>query len=86
MDRNGFVWVNTEAKLNDVLGDILTKFDPTTRTGLNFGIMNYVGATSAQSNHRNVFFGIDGSQAPPKWIDCGRPGNNHMVWALTTYP
>ncbi|MHC4403235.1 MAG: LamG-like jellyroll fold domain-containing protein [Planctomycetota bacterium] len=79
------VWVHTEGRLRDVLGDVVCKYDPKTRTGLNFGIMNYVGATSAQSNHRNVFFGIDGGQHTLKWIDAGRPGNNHMIWALTVY-
>lgn len=78
-------WVHTEARLKDVLGDVVSKYDPAARTGLNFSILNYVGATSAQSNHRNVFFGIDGGQATPKWIDCGQPGNNHMIWALTVY-
>jgi hypothetical protein len=79
------VWVHTEAQLNDVVGDILSKFDPATRTGVNFGVMNYVGATSAQSNHRNVFFGMDGAQAEPQWVDCGRPGNNNMIWALSVF-
>ena len=79
------VWIETASQLDDVLGDVLSKFDPATRTGLNFSLMNYVGATSAQSNHRNVFFGIDGGQSPPKWVDCGRPGNNHMIWALTVH-
>ena len=79
------VWVHTEAVLTDVLGDVVAKFDAATRTGLNFSIMNYVGATSAQSNYRNLFFGVDGGQSPPKWLDCGRPGDSHMIWALTVY-
>lgn len=79
------LWVHTESHLTDVIGDILSKFDPATRKGVNFSVMNYVGATSAQSNHRHVFFGIDGGQLQPKWTDCGRPGNNKMVWALTVY-
>ena len=79
------VWVHTEAQLKDVLGDVLSKYDPKARAGLNLGIMNYVGATSAQSNHRNVFCGIDGGRHTPKWIDAGRPGNNHMIWALSVY-
>ena len=29
-------------------GDILSKFDPATRTGLNFGTLNYAGVTAAQ--------------------------------------
>ncbi len=79
------VWVHTEDRLKDVLGDILSKYDPVSRAGLNLGIMNYVGATSAQSNHRNLFFGIDGGGQAPQWTDVGRPGNNHMIWALSVY-
>ena len=79
------VWVHTEARLRDVLGDVLSKYDPASRAGLNLSIMNYVGATSAQSNHRNVFCGIDGGQQTPQWVDAGRPGNNHMIWALTVF-
>jgi len=85
IDTTIAVWVHTEAHLQDVVGDILSKFDPATRSGLNFSVMNYVGATSVQSNHRNVFFGIDGNQDQPKWVHCGRPGNNNMIWALTVY-
>jgi hypothetical protein len=32
-----------------------------------------------------VFFGIDGGQAQSEWVDCGRPGNNNMIWALTVH-
>lgn len=79
------VWGHTAAELDDVLGDILSKYDPATRTGLLFGIMNYTGVTSAQSNDRNLFFGIDAGRADPKWIDRGRPGNNHYIKALTVF-
>lgn len=78
------VWVRTDAPVKDVIGDIVSKFDPTTRTGMNFRVMNSVGATSAQSNHRHLFFGID-SRSEPKWVDRGRPGHNKMTWALTVF-
>ncbi|MBN2292758.1 MAG: hypothetical protein JXM70_10055 [Pirellulales bacterium] len=79
------VWVHTEDKLDDVLGDILSKYDPLTRRGMNFLLMNYVGNASAQSNYKNLFFGIDVGGKPPAWSDCGRPGNNKIVWALTVF-
>ena len=50
-------WVNTEQRLQDVIGDVLSCYDLTTRTGVNLSIMNYAGVTNAQSNHRNVFLG-----------------------------
>ena len=79
------VEVHTEAKLDDALGDILSWYDPQTRNGFNFGLLNYSGVTSSQSNWRNVFFGIDAAQAGETWTDCGRPGNNWMINSLTVF-
>lgn len=78
-------WVYTEKELDDVLGDIVSKYDPARRKGFNFSIMNYAGVTSAQSNWRNIHFGIDDGRITQPWTDCGRPGTNLMVWALTVY-
>ena len=66
-------------------GDILSKFDPATRTGLNFGTLNYAGVTAAQAHHRNLHFGIDDGLQEPSWVDCGRPGNNLRVYSLAVY-
>ena len=79
------VEVKTEAELDDALGDILSWYDPGTRNGFNFGLLNYSGVTSSQSNWRNVFFGIDAAQGGGTWIDCGRPGNNWMINSLTVF-
>jgi len=79
------VWVHTEAKLDDVLGDILSQYDPETRTGFNFGIQNFAAVASSQSNYRHLYFGIDAGRIEPKWTDCGRPGNNLFVYAMCTY-
>lgn len=77
-------WVSTDAKLDDVLGDILTKYDADARTGFNLCIQNFHGVTSSQSNYRNLFFGIDAGK-PPKWVDCGRPGEAVLVWSLCVH-
>ena len=79
------VWVHTEADLDDVLGDILSHYDPATRTGVNLCIQNFAGVTSAQSNYRNLFFGIDADRVDPRWTDCGRPGNAVLVFALAVF-
>ncbi|OHB83035.1 MAG: hypothetical protein A2V98_12575 [Planctomycetes bacterium RBG_16_64_12] len=79
------VWVYTESELDDVLGDILSKYDPETRTGFNLSLMNYAGVTSAQSNWRNLLFGIDAGKIDSQWTDCGRPGNNLYVKALAVH-
>ena len=79
------VWVHTAQVLDDVLGDIVSKYDPDRRRGFNFSIQNYAGVTSHQANWRNVHFGIDNAQTEPAWTDCGRPGNNLRVYALCVY-
>lgn len=77
--------IHTAETLDHVLGDIVSTFDPVTRQGINLCLMNYAGVTSAQSNHRNLFFGIDDGRMDDAWTDCGRPGNNLMVWALCVF-
>ena len=79
------VWIHTADKLDDVLGDVLSQYDPATRTGWTLSMMNHAAVTSAQSNHRNVLFGIDAGRIDPQWTDCGRPGNSIKVSALTVY-
>ena len=79
------VWIHTDAELDDVLGDVLGWYDSATRTGVNLSLMNYAGVTSAQSNWRNIFFGIDAGHVDPEWTDCGRPGNCRYVKSLVVY-
>ncbi|MDA0835910.1 MAG: LamG domain-containing protein [Planctomycetota bacterium] len=79
------VSIHTEEQLDDVLGDVLTCFDPAKRTGFTISLMNYSGVTNAQSNWRNVLFGIDAGHVDAEWTDCGRPGTNMMVKALTVF-
>lgn len=79
------LWARTDRRLDDVLGDLVSCYDPATRTGFQFGILNYAGVASAQSNYRNLHFGIDAARLDPKWTDCGRPGNNLCVFALCVF-
>jgi hypothetical protein len=79
------MWVNTEQNLDDVLGDLISKYDTADRTGFNFSIQNAAGVTTAQSNYRHVHFGIDAGRIDPEWTDCGRPGNNLMIFALCVF-
>ena len=78
-------WVHTEKKLDDAIGDIVSKFDPHSRTGINFSLQNNAGVASAQSNYRHLHFGIDAGKIDSQWTDCGRPGNNMFVFALCVY-
>lgn len=79
------VWIHTDEELDDVLGDVLTHYDSATRRGFTLSLMNYAGVTSAQSNWRNVLFGIDSGQVDAGWTDCGRPGTNMQVKSLVVF-
>lgn len=78
-------WIHTEQQLDDVLGDVMTCYDPDTRTGFTLSLMNYAGVTNAQSNWRNLLFGIDAGHVDSAWTDCGRPGTNQQVKSLTVF-
>jgi len=78
-------WVHTDELLDDVLGDVITCYDPAARKGFTLSMMNYAGVTSAQSNWRNILFGIDDGQIDPEWTDCGRPGTNMQVKSLVVF-
>ena len=86
--KNGLTisaWINTPLQLKDVIGDVLSCYNLETRTGINLLIMNYAGITNSQSNHRNVFFGVDDGSEIAAWQNCGRPGNCQYVRALTVF-
>jgi outer membrane protein assembly factor BamB len=78
------VWVYTEEALDDVPGDLVSKYDPATRRGLNWCIKNGAGMTNSQANDRNVHFGVD-SGTEPVWSDRGRPGNAVYVMAMAVH-
>ena len=79
------VCAHTDRDLDDIPGDILSKYDPVARTGFNFSIQSLAGVTSAQSNDRHLHFGVDAGRIDPAWADCGRPGNNIFVFALAVH-
>lgn len=79
------MWVNTAAELDDVLGDLVSKYDPVSRRGVNFSIQNYAGVTSSQSNYRHLHFGIDNGASVGKWTDHGQLGNAVMIFGMAVY-
>ena len=79
------LWVNTAAELDDGLGDLVSKYDPKTRTGFNFGIQCHAGVTSSQANLRHIHFGIDSGSANHAWTDHGRLGEAVLVFAMAVY-
>lgn len=79
------VSIHTEKNLDDVIGDILSKFDTSSRTGFQLSIKNHAGVTSSQSNDRHPHFGIDDGKIDPKWIDHGQLGNAVLIYSMAVY-
>jgi hypothetical protein len=65
-------WIHTSEHADEG-GDIVSHFDPVTRTGLQFGLRTNAGVTSSQANRRQLQFGIDAG-TEPVFTDEGRPG------------
>lgn len=77
-------WVRTDRPNADVAGEVMGKYDPRTRRGFNFLILTSDGVTSAaQSNYRQLQFGVDDGRIESAWRDHGRVGNGIKVAALT---
>jgi hypothetical protein len=77
------IW--THAEVDDVFGDLLSKFDPARRNGFNFTFANNTSGYNSQSDSRQLFFGVDDGIVGD-WVDCGRPGGKaHSSDALTVF-
>jgi len=77
--------VYTEKNTDDVLGDLVSKFDPAARRGFNLTFTSNTSGYNSQSNTRHLFFGLDNA-TDGKWVDCGRPGEVcHSSDALTVF-
>ncbi len=77
------LWVHTDGRDGDVVGDILCKFDSESRRGFGLNVVTNGGVThTTQANYRNLHFGIDSGRIDTAWTDCGRPGNAVKIAAL----
>ncbi len=76
-------WVHTEKNLEDVVGDVLTKYDPATRKGFTLSIKASSGGYQSQGNDKHVYFGIDNARLGD-WEDCGRPNPTSNYASNTT--
>lgn len=76
--------VHFESELDDVVGSIASKYDAAARRGFTLSIKDNC-VTTAQSNHRNLHFGIDHGRGEAEWIDVGRPGNSVYDMALCVH-
>jgi hypothetical protein len=78
-------WIRCQAPMTHVFGDILSKFDPVGRSGLNLHVAGSSPAYSAMSDQRHVHFGIDDGYIG-NWEDFGKPEpSNSNVTTLVTW-
>ena len=78
-------WVRSQSPMTHGFGDILSKFDPVGRCGINLHISGSSPAYSAMSDQRHVHFGIDDGYIG-QWVDLGKPEpTNSNVTAMVTW-
>lgn len=69
---------------DDLPGEILSQFDPATRTGYRWGIDTRSGVTSSQASWKQLHFGIDHGSTG-EWRDDDRPGNALLIFSLAVH-
>lgn len=78
-------WIRCQSPMTHVFGDILSKFDPVGRSGLNLHVAGSSPAYSSMSDQRHVHFGIDDGHIG-SWVDFGKPEpSNSNVTAMVTW-
>jgi hypothetical protein len=78
-------WVRSHSPMTHVFGDILSKFDPVGRCGINIHISGSSPAYSSMSDQRHIHFGIDDGHVGT-WTDLGKPEpTNSNVTAMVTW-
>jgi hypothetical protein len=78
-------WLNTAAELDDLPGDLVSQYDPQTRTGFHLGLYSHGGVTNAQPNLKQLHFGIDQARLEPEFTDHGQLGNATFVFAMCVH-
>ena len=79
------VWIRPDSPMRTVFGDIVSKFEPARRRGINLSLAGSACSYSGMSDSRHVHFGIDDGYLG-KWEDCGKPcDSNSLVSCLIVY-
>jgi hypothetical protein len=76
-------WIYTDDALNDVPGDIISQYDPSSRRGFHLSLKSN-DVTTNPANFRQLAFGID-DNISSKWIDYGKPGNALLAFGMVDY-
>lgn len=66
------------------VGDLVSKYDPRTRTGFGLSVITNNGGPGSQTNRRQLSFFLDAGTTP-RWRYCGRPRNCRMVFAFAVH-
>lgn len=75
------IWLSPIAT---VFGDIVSQYEPNSRTGFTLSLLDASGVTTSHPNRRNVFFGTDAGTVPVI-TDHGRLGTSMFVSALAVH-
>lgn len=78
-------WVWSDGPADDLPGDIVSQYDPTTRKGFSLTLKTNTGVTFNQANYRQLQFGIDSNRISA-WRDVGQPGKKSLLaFGLVTH-
>ena len=79
-------WVHTGRDIDDVIGDVVSRYDAVGRRGFSLTIKSTAGGYSSHGDDRHVYFGVDNGHEPT-WEDCGRPSptSNYVSNSLTVF-
>ena len=79
------LWTRCETPMRSTLGDLVSKFDPAARRGINLHVAGSSPAYCAMSDTRHVHFGIDDAFLSP-WEDHGKPWpSNSLISSLIVF-
>jgi hypothetical protein len=79
------LWVKLKEALDDVPGDLVSKFDPAAGRGFSLSFLNNQAATTSPGNFQALAFSADDGRIEPAWTDRGRPGDALLIFALATH-
>lgn len=79
------LWVQLDSSRGGSPGDLISQYDPATRTGFHLGVYSHGGVTTAQPNERQLHFGIDQGRREDQFTDHGRLGTAVMVFSLCVH-
>jgi len=79
-------WIHTKDQFDDVVGDVVSKFDPALRKGFNLYVKASSGGYQSSGDDRQIHFGVDNA-VMEEWVDCGRPSptSNYVSNSLTVF-